>query len=181
MSRVQRRSSSVFTSRRPNSREMYARARYNATGGSDTDVFAVNPIRRSFAISVICWSMVLVPILLLDGDLQASLLIGLGWLAAAGIVFVTPIFFWSLAEAGWSRIRWRVSPTIEDLDLSPRAYNLLRRHGFDTISSVELTPDVSLMLLPNMDARALHEIRRAINLWKYRRWQEAGFPAGGAP
>jgi hypothetical protein len=37
------------------------------------------------------------------------------------------------------------------------------------------------MLLPNMDPRALHEIRRAINIWKYQRWQEAGFPAKGAP
>jgi hypothetical protein len=181
MSRVQRRLSPVLTSRKANTREMYARARYNAIGGGETDVFAINPIRRSFAISAVCWAIVLVPIFLLEGDVQASILIGLGWLAAAGIVFVTPIFFWSLAEAAWSRIRWRVSPTIEDLDLSPRAYNLLRRHGFDTISSVELTPDVSLMLLPNMDARALHEIRRAINLWKYLRWQEAGFPAEGAP
>ena len=181
MSRVSREFSSILPSRSPNSRELYQKTRYAAIGGSDTDIFAVNPIRRSFAISATCWAMVLVPILALDGDLQASLLIGLGWLAAAGIVFVTPIFVWSVLEAGWAKIRWRVSPTIEDLDLSPRAYNLLRRHGFDTISSVELTPDVSLMLLPNMDPRALHEIRRAINLWKYRRWQEAGFPAGGAP
>jgi hypothetical protein len=181
MSRIQRGTSSVLASPRPNSRELYLKTRYPTTGMSDTDVFAVNPIRRSFAISMVCWGMILVPILLLDGDLQASLLIGLGWLAAAGIVFVTPIFFWSLAEAGWERVRWRVSPTIEDLDLSPRAYNLLRRHGFDTISSVEETSDVSLMLLQNMDPRALHEIRRAVNLWKYRRWQEAGFPVDGAP
>lgn len=181
MSRVQRGFSPVLPTRQPSTREVYQKTRYASTGGSDTDIFAVNPIRRSFTISASCWTMVLGPIFLLEGDLQASLLIGLGWLAAAGIVFVTPIFFWSLAEAGWQHIRWRVSPTIEDLDLSPRAYNLLRRHGFDTISSVEMTPDVSLMLLPNMDPKALHEIRRAINLWRYRRWQEAGFPAGGAP
>lgn len=181
MSRVQHKHSPVLPARRPTSREMYHKTNYASIGGSDTDIFAVNPIRRSFAISATCWLMVLGPILFLDGDVQASLLIGLGWLAAAGIVFVTPIFFWSLAEAGWQRIRWRVSPSIEDLDLSPRAYNLLRRHGFDTISSVELTPDVSLMLLPNMDPKALHEIRRAVNLWRYRRWQEAGFPAEGAP
>jgi hypothetical protein len=30
-----------------------------------------------------------------------------------------------------------------------------------------------------MDARGVHEIRRAVNLWKYQRWQEAGFPATG--
>ena len=181
MSRVQRGQMSVLPASRPNSRDMYQKTRYAAIGGSDTDVFAVNPIRRSFFISLVSWSIVLVPILLLDGDVQATMLIGLGWLGAAGIVFVTPILFWSLAEAGWGRVRWRLSPTIEDLDLSPRAYNLLRRHGFETITSVEATPDVSLMLLPNMDPRALHEIRRAISIWKYRRWQEAGFPAKGAP
>jgi hypothetical protein len=35
------------------------------------------------------------------------------------------------------------------------------------------------MLLSNMDHRGLREIRRAITLWKYRRWQEQGFPATG--
>lgn len=159
----------------------YHRMRYNAAGGSDSDIFSVNPLRRSAAITGGSWAVVLVPILFLHGELQAAILIGLGWLAAAGIVFVTPIFFWSLAEAGWQRVRWRISPTIDDLDLSPRAYNLLRRHGFETISSVELTSDVSLMLLSNMDARALREIRRAISIWKYRRWQEAGFPAKDMP
>lgn len=181
MSRASRSTSTFTQLRKSQAREMYQQARYSAVGVSETDVFAVNPIRRSFMISFVCWSLILVPILALEGDLQASLLIGFGWIAAAGIVFVTPIFIWSLAEEAWARVRWRVSPTIEDLDLSPRAYNLLRRHGFDSISSVDLTSDVSLMLLPNMDQRALHEIRRAINLWKYRRWQEAGFPDGGAP
>ena len=181
MSRVQRGSSSVLPARPQTSRELYHRTRYQGAGASDTDLFAVNPLRRSFTISAFCWSVILVPVFLLEGELQASILIAGGWLAAAGIVFVTPIFFWSLAEACWQRVRWRISPTIEDLDLSPRAYNLLRRHGFETISSVDLTPDVSLMLLSNMDAGALHEIRRAINLWKYRRWQDAGFPAEGAP
>lgn len=181
MSRVQRGFSSALPARRPTSRELYQQTRYNSMGGSDTDLFAVNPLKRSFIISAFCWSVILVPIFLLEGDLQASILIAGGWLAAAGIVFVTPIFIWSLAEAGWERVRWRISPTIDDLDLSPRAYNLLRRHGFETIASVDLTPDESLMLLSNMDPRALHEIRRAINLWKYRRWQEAGFPADGAP
>src|SRR5688572_10280697 len=121
MSRVQRGFSSALPARRPTSRELYQQTRYNSVGSSDTDLFAVNPLKRSFIISAICWSVVLVPLLLLEGDLQASILIAGGWLAAAGIVFVTPIFFWSIAEAGWERIRWRVSPTIDDLDLSPRA------------------------------------------------------------
>lgn len=163
------------------SREIYQNTRYASLGGSESDIFAVNPLKRSAIITGICWLMVLVPIFFLEGSVQATALIAGGWLAAAGIVFVTPIFFWSLAEVGWERIRRRVSPTIDDLDLSPRAYNLLRRHGFETINSVDLTPDVSLMLLSNMDSRALHEIRRAINIWKYLCWQEKGFPAGEAP
>jgi hypothetical protein len=44
-----------------------------------------------------------------------------------------------------------------------------------TIASVEEAPDAALLLLSNMDARALREIRRAISLWRYRRWQERGF------
>ena len=47
----------------------------------------------------------------------------------------------------------------------------LGRHAFGD--------DEALMMLSNMDARTVREIRRAINLWQYRRWQEAGFPAGG--
>jgi hypothetical protein len=41
-------------------------------------------------------------------------------------------------------------------------------------------PDAMLLLLSNMDARGVHEIRRAIAVWKYRRWQEKGFPVSGA-
>ncbi len=170
-----------MSSRPLTSRELYQHHRYASHSGNESDIFAVNPLKRSAIIAGVCWMMVLGPILFFDGNLQATTLIAGGWLAAAGIVFVTPIFFWSLAEAGWERIRWRVNPTIDDLDLSPRAHNLLRRHGFETINSVDLTPDVSLMLLSNMDPRALHEIRRAISIWKYLRWQEKGFPADGAP
>ncbi|CAN5558976.1 hypothetical protein BH24CHL1_BH24CHL1_15010 [soil metagenome] len=181
MSRTQRGFSSALPKRPMTSREIYQSTRYASLGGSESDIFAVNPLKRSAIIAGICWLMVLIPIVFLEGHVQATALIAGGWLAAAGIVFVTPIFFWSLAEVGWERIRWRVSPTIDDLDLSPRAYNLLRRHGFETINSVDLTPDVSLMLLSNMDNSALREIRRAINIWKYLRWQEKGFPAGEAP
>ncbi|CAN5193176.1 hypothetical protein BH23CHL1_BH23CHL1_10500 [soil metagenome] len=181
MSRTQRGFSSALPKRPMTSQEIYQSTRYASLGGSESDIFAVNPLKRSAIIAGICWLMVLIPIFFLEGHVQATALIAGGWLAAAGIVFVTPIFFWSLAEVGWERIRWRVSPTIDDLDLSPRAYNLLRRHGFETINSVDLTPDVSLMLLSNMDNSALREIRRAINIWKYLRWQEKGFPAGEAP
>ena len=82
---------------------------------------------------------------------------------------------WSLLEEVWQWCQRRIWPTIDQLDLSPRARNLLRRHGFVTIASVEQTPDPTLLLLSNMDTRTLHEIRRGVNLWHYRHWQERGF------
>lgn len=115
------------------------------------------------------------------GDLQALFLIGFGWMAAAGVVFVTPIFFWSLAEVGWRAYRRKKHPGIEELDISQRVHNLLIRHGFETIEHVDRTPDSSLLLMSNVDARTLHSIRRAINIWKYQRWQERGFPLGETP
>jgi hypothetical protein len=67
------------------------------------------------------------------------------------------------------------------LGLTPRAVSLLQRYGYTTIAAVDRTPDVSLVMLPNMDARTLRDIRRAISIWKYQRWQERGFPLGETP
>ena len=64
---------------------------------------------------------------------------------------------------------------------APRAANLLRRHGFETIAQVERTPDSTLALLSNMDASAIREIRRAVSIWRYQRWQARGFPADDLP
>jgi hypothetical protein len=152
-----------------------------STGGDCNDIFAVNPLRRSAWIVAVSWAMILGPVFLLTGEFQALVLIAAGWLAATGIIMCTPILIWCLIEEGVKLIRRRVSPPIESLDLSPRAYNLLRRHGFESIASVDATPDTSLMLLSNMDARAVREIRRAISIWRYQRWQERGFPADGLP
>jgi hypothetical protein len=150
-------------------------------GGECNDIFAVNPLRRSFWIVFVCWMMLLVPGLLLHGDWRALALIAGGWLAATGIIMCTPILIWCLVEELWKIARRRLTPSIELLDLSPRAFNLLRRHGLESIAVIEATPDSSLMLLSNMDARAIREIRRSISLWRYRRWQERGFPADGMP
>jgi hypothetical protein len=57
--------------------------------------------------------------------------------------------------------------------------HVLQRHGYETIESVDTAPDAALMLLSNMDLRGLREVRRAIAVWKYRRWQEKGFPVEG--
>lgn len=149
--------------------------------GESNDLFAVNPLRRSAWIAGVCWALLLVPGYLMHGELRMLILISTSWLAATGVIMVTPIFLWCVVEEAWRGLRRRITPPIEQLDLSPRAYNLLRRHGFESIASVDAAPDTSLLLLSNMDARALREIRRAIHLWRYRRWQERGFPADDMP
>lgn len=139
------------------------------------DFFAINPVRRSLGTVITCLLLIGLPLLLLQGDTEMAVEIVTGWFGLTGLVLSTPILLWSLAEEGWRLLERRLWPTIEDLDLSPRAYNLLRRHGFVTIASVEGTLDANLLLLANMDSRALQEIRRGVSLWRYRRWQERGF------
>lgn len=153
----------------------------HAHPASSDDIFAVNPLRRSFYISTGSWLVLILPALFMSGNAQALVLIGLGWMAAAGIVFVTPIFFWCLGEVAWAAIRRRTRPTIDQLDISQRAFNLLMRYGYESIASVDRADDSSLLLISNMDARTVHEIRRAVNIWKYQRWQDRGFPAGETP
>jgi len=117
----------------------------------------------------------------LHGDSRALVLIGTGWLAATGIIMCTPIVIWCLIEEAWRYVHRRITPPLDVLDLSPRARNLLRRHGFETIRAVDETSDSTLALLSNMDQRAIREIRRSISIWKYQRWQERGFPADQLP
>jgi hypothetical protein len=62
------------------------------------------------------------------------------------------------------------------LEVSPRIRHILTRHGYDAIAVVEAAPDAALLLLSNMEARDVRELRRAISLWRYREWQERGFP-----
>lgn len=149
--------------------------------GDLNDLFAVNPLRRSAWIVTICWALILGPWLLLEGEWRSLVLVATGWVAATGIIMVTPILVWCLVEEAVRAVRRRITPPVDVLALSPRARNLLRRHGFETIASVEATPDSAMLLLSNMDSRALREIRRAISLWRYQRWQERGFPADELP
>lgn len=162
-------------------RHLYTYTRGVGFSSGNDDLFAVNALRRSFYITSVSWLTIFFPLIFLRGDAQALVLIGAGWLAAAGVVFVTPIFIWCLAELAWNRFRRKRHPTVDMLDLTPRPINLLQRYGYETIAAVDRTPDASLMVLPNMDARTLREIRRAINIWKYQRWQERGFPLGETP
>jgi Bacterial RNA polymerase, alpha chain C terminal domain len=148
-------------------------------GGSETpDPFAINPVRRSFGLVSVCSLVVFGP-LLVGGDVAMSVMVSVGWLAVTGIVMGVPILIWSLVEEGWRLLRRRLHPTVDQLELSPRVVHVLVRHGYDEIEEVDRASDASLLLLSNMDARGLRELRRAVSLWKYRRWQEEGFPATG--
>lgn len=142
------------------------------------DPFAVNPIRRSFGLVLVCGLTIFGP-LAIGGSVAMSVMVSVGWLAVTGLVIGTPILLWSLVEEGVNLVRKRLRPTVDQLDLSPRVAHVLTRHGYEEIDVVDNASDTTLLLLSNMDARGLREIRRAINLWKYRRWQDQGFPATG--
>ena len=148
-------------------------------GGSGFgDPFAINPIRRSFAVVAVT-SAVLLSGFVLDDETTMIVMVTVGWAAISALLLTFPILVWSLVEASVRRVRRRVSPPVGELGLSARVEHVLLRHGFETIRQIHETDDESLLLLSNMDRRGLHEVRRAISLWHYRRWQAAGFPAGG--
>ncbi|HEY8446063.1 MAG TPA: DNA-directed RNA polymerase subunit alpha C-terminal domain-containing protein [Thermomicrobiales bacterium] len=146
--------------------------------GQLADPFAVNPIRRSTALVVACSLTVTAPWAFGEG-VGTTVMLSVGWLAMTGLVIGIPVLLISLLEAGFTLARRRLRPSVEQLDISPRVQHVLMRHGYHAIADVDRTPDAALLLLSNMDARALREVRRAIALWKYRRWQERGFPVSG--
>jgi hypothetical protein len=159
-------------------KDRYALARYNgrARGYSDfSQLFATNPIRRALITILVSVTLIVVPLALPGGNVRAVLELITVWFGVTSIVLCTPILIWCSAEEAWRWLQRRLWPTIDQLDLSPRTHNLLRRHGFITIASVERVSDSTLLLLSNMDARAVHEIRRGINVWRYLRWQANGF------
>jgi hypothetical protein len=142
------------------------------------DPFAVNPVRRSFTLVLGCALIIFVPWLVSDAAAM-TVMLSVGWLAVTGLVMGIPVLLWSLAEAGIGIVRARMRPPVDRLELSPRLTHILQRHGYDTIESVEMSHDAALMLLSNMDSRGVREIRRAITIWRYQRWQENGFPVTG--
>ncbi len=149
------------------------------TGSQLNDPFAVDPIRRSATVVVMSLAILIIPFLISD-DFGAGVMISVGWLAATGVIFCGPILVWSLIEEGIRAIRRRLHPPIEELtQLSARVIHNLQRHGYTTIREIDQESDTTLVLLSNMEARDVQLIRRAINLWKYARWQEQGFPVVG--
>lgn len=151
-----------------------------STGTNISDPFATDPVRRSATVVAICLAIILSAILTND-EIGTAILLSFGWVAAIGLVFCVPILIWSAIEEGIAIIRRRLHPRLDVLDLTPRVLHILHRHGFETIVSVDRTSDSQMMMLANIDERDLQQIRRAISLWKYARWQEKGFPASEMP
>lgn len=140
------------------------------------DPFAVNPVRRSTLAVLISAAIVFGPSLLLGSEIASLVLMSVGWFAAAVMIISIPVLVISVVESLWRAGSRRLHPAIDELDLSPHVESLLRRHGFETIASIERASDSTLMLLSNFDARALHEVRRAVSLRGYakrqQRWEE---------
>ncbi len=152
--------------------------RCGSSTGTLADPFAVNPIRRSATLVVCCFATIAVP-WLISQELATTVMLSVGWLAMTGIVIGVPVLILSLIEEAVRSIRARVVPPVGQLEITPRVLHILQRHGYDSIDEVDHASDAALLLLSNMDARGVREIRRAISVWKYRRWQERGFPATG--
>lgn len=167
-----------FRHRTVRANEIHTRFRYRLGGDPVFDPFQRNPIRRSAATVVGC-ALVVVGPFLIDGAAAQAVMLSVGWIALAGLIFATPVLVWCVIEWTARAIRRRFSPGVDQLRLSPRLLHILQRHGFDTIADIERASDVTLLLLSNSTARDVHELRRAVSLWKYRRWQEKGFPATG--
>lgn len=157
---------------------MWRGTRNNPGAGSLTDPFAVNPIRRSAALVSSSAAVILVPWMI--GEVAVTtIMLTTGWLAVTGLVFGVPVLVWSLIEAGVIRIKGKIRPPVDQLDISPRLMHVLQRHGYTEIQLVDSAPDQALSMLSNMDQRGLREIRQAVAVWKYRRWQEQGFRGPG--
>jgi len=112
----------------------------------------------------------------IGGEPGVTAMIAGGWMGMIGLAIGLPVLGLSLLEVGWEQLRRYLDPGIDQLAISRRLINILRRHGYDSIAMVEATPDATLLSLSNMDRRGLQEVRREIARWRYLRWQAAGFP-----
>ncbi|MGB3329620.1 MAG: hypothetical protein WBA46_11745 [Thermomicrobiales bacterium] len=151
-----------------------------STGSNISDPFATDPVRRSAIVVAVCIAILLSAVVSND-ELGTAILLSIGWVAGIALIFCVPILIWSAIEEVVAITRRRLHPPLEVLDLTPRVLHILHRHGFETIVSVDRVSDPHLMTLANIDMRDVQQIRRAISLWKYARWQEKGFPASEMP
>ena len=146
-----------------------------SVNGQQPDPFAVNPIRRSAVLVAAGAACLFGPLMFAGPDAGAAVILG-GWLGLFGLAVGIPVLALSLIEEGWRRVLRRLRPTVDQLDLPPRLVHALHRHGYHAIAAVERATDEELLLLANVDRRNVRDVRRAISLWRYRRWQEQGFP-----
>ena len=142
------------------------------------DPFSVNPIRRSLAAGSASLVLITAPFLISD-EVGATVMLSVGWLAMAVLAFCIPIFLWSVCEEIVRVISNRIHPPVSELDLPERVIHILQRHGVRTVRAAEQLDPAAFHLMANMAPRDADAVLRAINLWRYRRWQEAGFPAEG--
>lgn len=157
------------------SRQRLADPSWAGGGSTHPDPFAHNPIRRSAVLVAVGGAVFFGP-LAIGGEVGATVLLIGGWLGLLGLAIGLPVLALSLIEWAYGRLCRRLRPGVDELPLPDRVVHLLRRHGYDSIAAVERAPDAALFLLSNMTARDVREVRRAVSLWRYRRWQERGFP-----
>lgn len=154
------------------------RSRVAAHPNQWQDPFHTNPIRRSLAGVAIGSGVIVLPFLV-SAELGATVMLGIGWLALAMVVFCVPILIWSLVEELVQRATRHIHPPVSELELPERVIHILQRHGVRTVRAAEQLDPAAFHLMANMAPRDAEAVGRAIRLWRYRRWQEAGFPAGG--
>ena len=152
--------------------------RQNPGTGSLANPLLSRSIRSAARLAVVisCALIVFGPWFISEA-VAATVMLSVGWLAVTGLVMGIPVLVWSLAEEAVRFVRVRLRPPIP----TPRGVAARAPHPgpprLRRSRSVDAAPDEALLLLSNMDTRGLRETRRAIALWKYRRWQEKGFPA----
>ena len=144
-------------------------------GGDHPDPFAINPIRRSAVLVAVSAAAFFGP-LAVGGPAATTAMLAGGWMGMMGLAIGVPVLVLSLGEETYRRLHRQLRPAVDQLDLPPRLVHVLQRHGYTTIATVEHASDAALLLLSNMDPRGVREVRRAVSLWHYRRWQDRGFP-----
>ena len=142
-------------------------------------IFTTNPIRRSVILIAVCLAVIATVVVLFQhgGTRGGGLLVLAAALAAAILLLAVPLLLWSIIADAARRHRRRTSPDLADLRLSVRTENILRRSGHETVADIVGLDDDQLLGLPRMEDHDVRQIRRALSLWDYRRWQESGFPS----
>lgn len=143
------------------------------------DPFSVNPVRRSLGAALASLALIVLPFMISE-RVGATVMLSVGWLALAVLVFSIPILVWTSCEQAIRSVTHRVHPPVSELDLPERVIHNLQRHGVSTIRAAERLDPAAFHLMANMAPRDADAVRRALSLWRYRRWQDAGFPAEGA-